>query len=224
MSDFVKMTCPNCSGKLQIGANIQQFACSFCGQEYTVNRGGGIVSVEPIVEGLNRIHRGVDQTASELAIQRLEREIGVLEDEVKDIKTQLPNWATLQRKFQKLNSARLRHKQYVRFVGTATVATLVIGGLIIVIALLVANDGGLFRMALIATIVIPVVLLIVLGIEGDRLDKIDDQPPNANLGRKARELAQKIQSAQAALDEKSKQIDAKRQHLQRHQQIVSRLP
>ena len=46
----------------------------YCGTEFTVNRGGGIVSLAPVVDGLMRVQRGVDKTASELAIARLQRD------------------------------------------------------------------------------------------------------------------------------------------------------
>lgn len=41
MADFVSLTCPSCNGKLQIGKDLDRFACSYCGTEFVVNRGGG---------------------------------------------------------------------------------------------------------------------------------------------------------------------------------------
>ncbi len=75
MADFVSLTCPSCNGKLQIGKDLDRFACGYCGTEFVVNRGGGVVSLSPVVEGLKRVERGVDRTASELAIARLKKEI-----------------------------------------------------------------------------------------------------------------------------------------------------
>lgn len=75
MADFVSLTCPSCKGKLQIGKDLERFACGYCGTEFVVNRGGGIVSLSPVVEGLKRVERGVDRTASELAIARLRKDI-----------------------------------------------------------------------------------------------------------------------------------------------------
>lgn len=46
-----------------------------CGTEFVVNRGGGIVSLSPVVEGLKRVKRGADKTAAELAIARLRKDI-----------------------------------------------------------------------------------------------------------------------------------------------------
>jgi hypothetical protein len=77
--DFVTLSCPSCGGKLQITADIERFACAFCGNEHIVKRGGGIITLSPVVEGLKNVQTGVDKTASELAIQRLTREIAELE-------------------------------------------------------------------------------------------------------------------------------------------------
>ena len=75
MSDITNLTCPTCGGKLQITTDIDRFACSHCGNEHIVKRGGGIVSLSPVVEGLKEVRSGVDKTASELAIERLQKEI-----------------------------------------------------------------------------------------------------------------------------------------------------
>jgi uncharacterized small protein (DUF1192 family) len=86
MGSLVTLTCPSCSGKLQITPEIDRFACGYCGTEFAVNRGAGIVSLSPVVEGLKRVERGVDKTASELAIARLDRDIGVLSNELNRLK------------------------------------------------------------------------------------------------------------------------------------------
>lgn len=78
MADFVTLTCPSCGGKLQITQDIDQFACGYCGNEHMVKRGGGIVALAPLVEGLTRVQAGVDKTAAELAMPRLSREIADL--------------------------------------------------------------------------------------------------------------------------------------------------
>jgi hypothetical protein len=75
MNDFLSLTCPNCGGKLEITADVEQFACGYCGNEQIVRRGGGIVRLEPMIQQLQRINSGTDRTASELAISRLTPEI-----------------------------------------------------------------------------------------------------------------------------------------------------
>jgi len=79
MPDFVSLTCPSCGGKLEITDDIDRFACGHCGNEHVVRRGGGIIALSPVAEGLKRVQVGVDKTASELAIRRLENEIEDLE-------------------------------------------------------------------------------------------------------------------------------------------------
>jgi Flp pilus assembly protein TadB len=79
MADFVTLSCPNCGGKLQVTPDLERFACAYCGHEHVVRRGGGIVSLSPVVEGLQQVRAGVDKTSSELAIRRLREEISALE-------------------------------------------------------------------------------------------------------------------------------------------------
>jgi ribosomal protein S27AE len=78
MPVFVTLTCPSCGGKLEITPEIDRFACGHCGNEHIVRRGGGIISIVPVVEGLREVRAGVDRTASELAIIRLKQELAEL--------------------------------------------------------------------------------------------------------------------------------------------------
>jgi len=74
MPEFSTLSCPSCGAKLQIGNNIDRFACSYCGNEHIVERTGGIVTLSPVVEEIKHIHICVDKTASELALKRLTQE------------------------------------------------------------------------------------------------------------------------------------------------------
>ena len=85
MVDIFSLTCPSCGGKLQLTPDIERFACGYCGNELLVNRSGGIVSLSPVVAELKGLKQGVDRTASELAIVRLEKEIERLEDQMDEI-------------------------------------------------------------------------------------------------------------------------------------------
>ena len=78
MVEIVKLQCPSCAGKLEVAAGIDQFACAYCGIEVLVRRSGGTISLSPVVDGLKRVERGVDRTASELAMRRLEGELASL--------------------------------------------------------------------------------------------------------------------------------------------------
>lgn len=75
MGDFVSLTCPSCGGKLQVSSTIDRFACAHCGSEHIIKRGDGIIYLQPVIEGLQKVQGGVDKTASELAIKRLLEEI-----------------------------------------------------------------------------------------------------------------------------------------------------
>jgi len=86
MSDLVTLSCPSCGGKLQITPDIDRFACTYCGHEHIVKRGGGIVSLAPVVEGLRQVQASVDKTTAELAIARLPQEIAVLEEEMRALR------------------------------------------------------------------------------------------------------------------------------------------
>jgi len=79
MADFVTLSCPSCGGKLEITNDVERFACSHCGREQIVKRSGGIVSLSPVVDALNRVSVGVDKTAAELALVRLQKEIDGLQ-------------------------------------------------------------------------------------------------------------------------------------------------
>jgi hypothetical protein len=83
MPDFVTLTCPSCGAKLEIGSDIEKFACGFCGNEHIVKRSGGIVALSPLIEGIKGVKQGVDKTASELAIKRLK-------DEIREIRAGMP--------------------------------------------------------------------------------------------------------------------------------------
>ena len=79
MADFITLSCPTCGSKLQITPDLDRFSCLHCGNEHVVRRGGGLVSLTPVVEGLQQIRSGVDRTAAELALIRLPKEIAELE-------------------------------------------------------------------------------------------------------------------------------------------------
>jgi hypothetical protein len=78
MNELVTLACPNCGAKLEITSDIDRFACSHCGQEHIVKRGGGIVSLSPVIIAINQVKLGVDKTAAELAIARIRKEIDEL--------------------------------------------------------------------------------------------------------------------------------------------------
>lgn len=80
-SEIINLTCPSCGGKIQISKDIDRFACGYCGNEQMVVRSGGTITLAPVIDEIKHVSRGVDKTASELAIARLDREITKLQDE-----------------------------------------------------------------------------------------------------------------------------------------------
>ena len=86
MSDFITLTCPSCNGKLQITKDIERFTCLHCANEHIVKRGGGIIAIKPVLESMTK---GVDNTASELAIVRLDKEIAEVEKSLLPLKSSL---------------------------------------------------------------------------------------------------------------------------------------
>ena len=85
MVDIFSLTCPSCGGKLQLTPDIERFACGYCGSELLVRKSGGIVTLAPVVAELKGVKQGVDRTASELAIVRLQKEIKQLESQIGEI-------------------------------------------------------------------------------------------------------------------------------------------
>lgn len=83
MTDFITLTCPSCGGDLKITKDIERFACAHCGKQHIVNRGGGIISIAPVLENVSK---GVDSTASELALIRLEKELAEIKPQLKKAK------------------------------------------------------------------------------------------------------------------------------------------
>lgn len=79
MADFVTLTCPSCGGKLQITNDTERFACERCGTEHLVKRGGGVISLAPVFDKLEKVHTSVDKATAELAITRIKEEIVELE-------------------------------------------------------------------------------------------------------------------------------------------------
>ena len=79
--DFIRLSCPSCSAKLKVTADMDRFACLHCGTEVLVKRGEGTISLFPVVEAIRGVQRGVDMIAAELTIARLR-------DDLRELNTQ----------------------------------------------------------------------------------------------------------------------------------------
>ena len=86
-ADFVTMTCPSCNSRLEISKDIEHFACGSCGNEYIVNRTGGVVGLSRSVKSVQRVQAGggENKIVSELAIARLTKEIEQLSKEYREL-------------------------------------------------------------------------------------------------------------------------------------------
>jgi len=85
--ELLRMGCPSCGANLEIGRSLNRFACGHCGNEFLVNRGGGVIALEPVVEHLIQVKQGVDRTAAELAITRLKGELNSIDQQYRNIQS-----------------------------------------------------------------------------------------------------------------------------------------
>lgn len=90
MTDYITLSCPSCGARLEVTQDIERFACAHCGREHIVKRGGGIVSLSPVVDALRKVEVGVDKTAAELAIVRLQKEIAYLQTNKNELLEDFP--------------------------------------------------------------------------------------------------------------------------------------
>jgi DNA-directed RNA polymerase subunit RPC12/RpoP len=71
----LKLSCVNCGAPLEIGPDLETFACSYCGTQQRVERKGGVVALKRVEEAIKQVQRGTDRTAAELALNRLAKEL-----------------------------------------------------------------------------------------------------------------------------------------------------
>lgn len=70
----LKLACSSCGANLEIASLMEAFACGYCGSQQVVQRRGGTVSLKSVTEAIAKVQAGTDKMASELAIQRLQKE------------------------------------------------------------------------------------------------------------------------------------------------------
>lgn len=71
----IVIKCPGCGSPLKITDDVEHFACGSCGNELFAERKGGIVALKPVVAAIEKVQKGADKTAAELAIVRLNKEL-----------------------------------------------------------------------------------------------------------------------------------------------------
>ncbi len=87
---MTKLTCKSCGAKLELTDDIDRFSCAHCGNEWIVNRSGGIVSLKAVEEGLKKIVNHTEATAEnteiiadEIRMKRIIEKIEKLESKKK---------------------------------------------------------------------------------------------------------------------------------------------
>lgn len=93
-NEFITLSCPSCGGKLDVNPKMEYLFCSYCGQKQMLRHHDGAVSLAPVLEVMEGVKSGVDKTASELAIVRLQKEIDEIEDEKEDLIDEYPEPTT----------------------------------------------------------------------------------------------------------------------------------
>jgi DNA-directed RNA polymerase subunit RPC12/RpoP len=88
---LLTLKCPNCSASLEIFPDMDSFACGYCGSQQMVQRRGGTILLKLVTDAIEKVQHGTDRTASELAIQRLTKEIGVIVTQRQHLSASYPN-------------------------------------------------------------------------------------------------------------------------------------
>lgn len=78
---LLKLSCVNCSAPLDVGDDLERFACMYCGTTQIVQRAGGTVALKKVESAIHAVQRGTDRTAAELAIPRLNKELAEAQTE-----------------------------------------------------------------------------------------------------------------------------------------------
>ena len=157
MSDFIALTCPSCGADLKIDSKSQTFTCGHCGKQFLVKQSGGALSIIPIVEGIRNVQTGVDKTASELAIKRLQKEIRELEDDLQGIKS--------------LDGEQA--KKGLEMIGAGALLMLFFGSI----------DVGIAPVLFFSLLVIAGIVMLVSALSGKNKDKINAMTQELNQKR-----------------------------------------
>jgi ribosomal protein S27AE len=71
---FVKLSCGNCGGGLEVYDDLERFACGHCGAEMEVQRRGGTIVLRIVTGAVGKVQIGAEPAATELALRRLKEE------------------------------------------------------------------------------------------------------------------------------------------------------
>ena len=77
---LLKLNCVNCSAPLEIGDDLERFACAYCGTTQIVEHAGGVVALRRVESAIQAVQKGTEKTAAELALPRLEKELAAAQE------------------------------------------------------------------------------------------------------------------------------------------------
>ncbi|MCE1247018.1 MAG: hypothetical protein LWY06_10275 [Firmicutes bacterium] len=86
---MLKLSCYTCGAKLELTEDIDRFMCSFCGNEFLVQRQGGVVNLKPVEEALDEISLSSKTTASFTGITAENTEILAQEAKLKIVREKI---------------------------------------------------------------------------------------------------------------------------------------
>ena len=97
---LLKLNCVNCSAPLEIGDDLERFACAYCGTTQIVEHAGGVVALRRVESAIQAVQKGTEKTAAELALPRLEKELAAAQESLNQAT------ARLQEKIERARSGR----------------------------------------------------------------------------------------------------------------------
>lgn len=117
VQSVARLSCPSCNNALEIGGEIERFACARCGTEYLVNRGGGILTLTPTAERLQE--EGHAEAAQRLLQYEMKRLTAELETEMNREIAGLPGYQLLRYDYARIGKINFL---YIGFVNERTLA------------------------------------------------------------------------------------------------------
>jgi DNA-directed RNA polymerase subunit RPC12/RpoP len=194
---LVTLSCPSCGAKLEITPTLNRFACAYCGQEHIVNRTVGTISLSPVVEAIHQVKTGVDKTAAELAIVRLQKEIYALQVKKQNIRVENQN---------------ILYKYPKPRPGGDAIFSIIFGFGVIILGIGLYSGGQENDTTLLATLSIGALLILIGMLPILKL-------PQKTLNWK-KSVTSQIKNLDARINEIDRQIAGKQTELERNQNLV----
>jgi len=75
MSEVIELICKNCGGKANFDLSSNIFKCEFCDSKFLIENKNNNISMQPLIQSMDSLQNGIDKTASEFAIVRIQKEL-----------------------------------------------------------------------------------------------------------------------------------------------------